>query len=193
MPAAQDPRLNRKRHLAITGILVILGLAIIGILSKGLMLDQKKIPSALIDRPALPFQVDWLQGQAFLPEASGKTFKLENFKGKPMVLNFFASWCHSCREEARDFEAFWQRHKNEDVVVVGIAIQDTPEAALQFAKLYGKTYVLGLDTDGHAAIDYGVSGVPETFFIDRGGIIRYKEAGPVSPALLEQMLATIKN
>lgn len=192
MTEPQDPRFNKRRHFLVTGVILFLGLCIVGILTKGLTIDQTKVPSVLIDKPASPFKVDWLQGQQFLAQASGKSFRLEDLKGKPLVLNFWASWCHSCREEAKDFEAFWQKHKGEDVAVVGIAIQDTPEAALEFAKYFGKTYMLGLDTDGHAAIDYGVTGVPETFFIDRQGLIRHKEAGPVSTALLDKMLTEIK-
>ena len=75
--------------------------------------------------------------------------------------------------------------------MVGIAIQDTPDAAMKFAEYFGKTYILGLDEEGKAGIDYGVTGVPETFFIDRNGIIQHKEAGPVGMELLERMLVKI--
>ena len=184
-----DP--TRRRHLLITVILLLTGGVIIGILGKGLMIDQKKVPSALIGKAALPFEAGWIQGQEIIPQAKGDSFKLSDIKGRPIVLNFWASWCHSCRDEARDFEAFWKKHKGTDVLVVGIAIQDTVEEALKFARYYGKTYTLGLDRDGKASIDYGVSGVPETFFIDRSGTIVHKEVGPVSTELLDKMVTLI--
>jgi len=182
------PGANRKH--VITTLIVVLGLAgIIGFFYRGLgHPPNKNIPSAMLNKQAQPFQATWLQGQEFLGHApDAKGFSLADFKGRPMILNFWASWCYSCREEAVDFEAFWQRYKDKGIVVAGIAIQDSPEAAEAFARKYGKTYILGLDTeDGKAAIDYGVTGVPETFIIDRNGVVIHKEAGPMTA----QMLAT---
>ena len=85
-------------------------------------------------------------------------------------------------------EAFWEAHKGAGVKVVGIAIQDASADALRFAEHFGKTYPLGLDVDGQASIDYGVTGVPETFFIDAQGMIRHKISGPVDYAMLEKYL-----
>lgn len=182
------PGPNRK-HLIATLFGISILVSVIGLLYRGLSHPaDKNIPSALLGKPAHSFDVSWLQGRDILGiPGDTQRMTLDQFKGRPMVLNFFASWCYSCREEARDFEAFWQQYKDKGVVVVGIAIQDTPEAALQFAQTYGKTYMLGLDTeDGKAAIDYGVTGVPETFIIDRNGVIIHKEAGPMTSAVLAQ-------
>ena len=88
-------------------------------------------------------------------------------------------------------EQFWREHKDLGVMMVGVAIQDTRESAAEFARYYGKTYPLALDTEGKSAIEYGVTGVPETFFIDRNGVIRHKEAGPVERSLLDKMLPLI--
>lgn len=182
---------SKRRHVIVSVAIVVVAAVFIGILSVGLMIDQSKVPPANIDKAALPFRVAWVQGQEFLPSAGGtEHFKLEDLKGKPIVLNFWASWCVSCRTEAHELEKFWQAHKNE-VAVVGIAIQDEKDAAKKFATYFGKTYMLGLDEDGKAAIDYGVSGVPETFLIDKNGIIRHKEIGPVSVPMLEKNLAKI--
>ena len=150
----------------------------------GLKIDQTKVPSALLDKPAKPFKAAWIQGKDLVPSSATETFNLDDFKGKPMVLNFWASWCYSCRAEAKDFEKFWRSQKG--VSVVGIAIQDTVEDAERFARMYGKTYILGLDTDGKVALDYGVTGVPETFFINEKGIIIHKEAGPVTEETLKK-------
>jgi cytochrome c biogenesis protein CcmG/thiol:disulfide interchange protein DsbE len=175
-----------------SALLVTVGVLFIVTLKVALTQNPKAIPSALMEKPALAFSAQWLQGKEHLDNPAGENFTLDSFKGRPVVLNFWASWCVSCREEARDLEAFWQTQRGaSDVMVVGIAIQDTQEAAKEFAAAFGKTYILGLDVDGKASIDYGVTGVPETFFIDRSGIVRHKEAGPVTVAMLKNLLPKI--
>jgi cytochrome c biogenesis protein CcmG/thiol:disulfide interchange protein DsbE len=175
----------------VTAGLFVTALVVVVVLAKGLQIDQTKIPSTIIGKPAYPFRVDWIQGQEHLPNAGESSFRMEHLIGKPVVLNFWASWCVSCREEARELEAFWTKHKPDGVLVVGIAIQDTQEAAAKFAEYYGKTYLLGLDTDGKVSIDYGVTGVPETFIINRKGEVVHKEVGPVTAAMLEKYLPEI--
>ena len=138
------------------------------------------MPSVLINKPAQDFKALTLQGEEFLPENSSEHFSLSSLRGKPVILNFWASWCFACRQEAKDFELFWQSAKNADIAVIGIAIQDQEENALAFAKNYGKSYPLGLDEEGKIAIDYGVTGVPETFIIDAKGTIIEKITGPVN-------------
>ena len=107
----------------------------------------------------------------------------------PIVLNFWASWCAECRIEAVILEDFFKKYgvNNKKFVMIGIAIQDTPKNAKAFAKHFGKSYLLGLDDDaGNIALDYGIYGVPETFFIDPEGNIFHKTIGIVSTELLEQ-------
>ena len=175
------------KHLTSVGLFILVALGVVAATYFSLGKNPNKAPNVLIDKPAHAFQVGWLQGKEFVANGAGETLSLDSFKGRPLILNFWASWRYSCRAEALDFEAFWQRYKEKGVAVVGIAIQDSPSAAMDFARQYGKTYILGLDTDdGKAAIDYGVTGVPETFFIDRNGIIVHKEAGPVTAQILAQ-------
>lgn len=182
--------MSSTRHKVTSASIFLLAAAFIGLLVYGLSLDQKKVPPANIDKPALPFTVAWIQGQQLLPQAAVDQLSLSDLKGKPIVLNFWASWCVSCRQEAHELERFYQLYKSE-VAVVGIAIQDEQEAAAKFAQYFGKSYMLGLDVNGKAAIDYGVAGVPETFLIDRQGIVRHKEVGPVTVSMLKQLLPKI--
>ena len=182
---------QKRRHLQVTLGVVLVISAIIGILSLGLVFDPSTSTNALLGKKANDFKVVLLQGEDSASPPSGTNMSLSDFKGSPLILNFWASWCVSCRHEAAVMEAFWKKHKRSGVKMVGIAIQDTPEAAMKFAKYFGKTYILGFDEEGKAGIDYGVTGVPETFFIDRNGIIQHKEAGPVGMELLERMLAKI--
>lgn len=175
-----------RRHWWIVGLAGFAAALILVLLFRGLFINTTQVPSALLNKPAKEFSVAWIQGQEHLKSAASAKLSLADFKGQPVILNFWASWCVSCRQEARDLERYWQTRANKDVAVVGIAIQDTEEAARKFAQQYGKTYILGLDVDGHASFDYGVTGVPETFLIDREGKIIHKEAGPVTAAKLDE-------
>ena len=159
--------------------LIILGMIIL--LAFGFTTDPKKVPSPLMGRPAPDFKVDELNGE--------QKFSLSEFKGIPIVLNFWASWCAECRTEAVILEKFFQKYGviNKQLVMIGIAIQDTEKKAKSFARHFGKTYLLGLDDDaGNIALDYGIYGVPETFFIDPEGNIFHKTIGIISMELMEQ-------
>ena len=112
----------------------------------------------------------------------------------PVLLNFWASWCVACRDEAHILQAAHLRYEKtgDQLRVVGIAIQDTEDKAVAFARKFGKTYFLGLDNEaGDISLSYGLYGVPESFFIDAGGIIRYKHVGAVSAELVEREVARL--
>jgi len=159
----------------------VIVLGFIALLAFGFTTDPKNVPSPLMGRPAPDFKVDKLNGE--------KKFSLSEFKGIPVVLNFWASWCAECRAEAVILQNFFQKYgaNNEQLVMIGIAIQDSANKAKAFAKYFGKTYLLGLDDDaGNIAIDYGIYGVPETFFIDPEGNVFYKTVGKVTTELMEQ-------
>lgn len=181
-------RPRQKKHLIGTLALLAVGIGIVVTLGIGLNIDQSIVPSSQMNKQAHPFDIAWIQGKEFAPEgASTERLQLKDFLGKPVIVNFWASWCPSCRQEAYELEKFWKKHGKE-IPIVGVAFQDTPEAALKFARYYGKSYILGLDEDGQAPINYGVSGAPETFLIDAKGIIREKIVGPVTAEGLEKLL-----
>ena len=171
------------RRLVIT--LAVL-LPLIGILAYGFMRDPRYINSPLIGQQAAPFTVTLFDG---------KKLSLDDLRGKTVFLNFWASWCPPCRAEARDLEAAWQRVKNSDVVFLGVDIQDTEEDARAYLKEFNVTYPNGRDLTGKVAVDYGVWGIPETFFIDPQGRITYKHVGslgtPLITAKLEEARAGI--
>jgi len=160
---------------------------LIGLFAFGFTTDPKKVPSPLIGRAAKDFEFQAL--------GSGEAHRLSDFRGTPVVLNFWASWCVECRTEAGEFEAFHRkRSPQSDAVVLGIAIQDTVSQATAFAERFGKTYLLGLDAPGgQIALDYGIYGVPETFFIDAEGVIRSKQIGGVSLDLLETRWSSLNS
>jgi cytochrome c biogenesis protein CcmG, thiol:disulfide interchange protein DsbE len=122
----------------------------------------------------------------------GGTLTLKDLQGKAVLLNFWASWCVPCRAEALALESAWQKYKNRGVVFLGVNIQDKDEDARAFMKEFGITYLNGRDASGKIAVDYGVWGIPETFFIDAQGMITYKHAGelkaPIIGAKLDEVL-----
>ena len=176
LPESEDTERNmfgRWPFWATMGSIVLVVL----VLSYGFFIDPKLVPSPLVGKPAPLFTTNML--------VSGEKLSLQDLRGQPVVLNFWASWCVACRDEAAVLEHAYQVYGPQGLRVIGIAIQDTPEKALAFAQRFGKTYTLALDNNaGEIGLNYGLYGVPETFFIDREGLIRYKHVGAVTPDMV---------
>ena len=109
----------------------------------------------------------------------GSTVKLSDLKGKAILLNFWASWCIPCRDEAPALESSWLKYRNKKVAFLGVNIWDDDSNALSYMEKYGGGYPNGKDPEGQIAVDYGVAGVPETYFIDPTGKITEKYTGPL--------------
>ena len=140
------------------------------LLAVGLRLNPREVPSPLIGKPAPPFELPRL-------DAPDKSFSQKEMLGKVWVLNVWASWCPPCLVEhpiVTDLA--------KTVPVVGLNYKDTREEALPWLKRNGNPYeLIVFDAAGRIGIDYGVYGVPETYVIDRKGVIRYKHIGPLTP------------
>jgi len=152
---------------------------VVGLLAYGFTRDARHIQSPLIAKQAAPFTLTLFDG---------RTIRLQDFRGKAVFLNFWASWCPPCRAEARALEAAWQKNKEPDVVFLGIDIQDTEEDARVFVQEFGVTYMNGRDPSGKIAVDYGVWGIPESFFINPQGRITYKHVGGIGASTVEAKL-----
>jgi cytochrome c biogenesis protein CcmG/thiol:disulfide interchange protein DsbE len=153
-------------------------LPVVGLLAYGFRTDPRAIPSPLVGRRAPAFA---------LTTFDGKAVSLDSQRGKVVVLNFWASWCYpACYEEAPVLEAGWRRSQAQGVVVLGVAIQDKEPASLEFIQRFGLTFPNAPDPAGKISIDYGVYGVPETFVIDRRGVIRRKHVGAVTEAVFRE-------
>jgi cytochrome c biogenesis protein CcmG/thiol:disulfide interchange protein DsbE len=153
-------------------------LPVLGLLAYGFRTDPRAIPSPLVGRPAAPFA---------LTTFDGKPMSLAGYRGQVVILNFWASWCYpACYEEAPVLESAWARYRDRGLVVLGVDIQDTEEAALRFIRQFNLTFPNAPDPKGKVSIDYGVYGVPETFVIDRRGMIRYKHVGAVTEAVVRE-------
>ena len=146
---------------------------------QGLFLNPREVPSALIGKPAPQFSLALLH-------TPDKKFTTADMKGQVWVLNVWGSWCVSCRYE---HPLLNELAKKQVVPIVGFNWKDEPTAALGWLAKYGDPYRLSVsDLDGRAAIDWGVYGAPETFVIDRAGVIRYKHTGPIDANVLNDTL-----
>jgi cytochrome c biogenesis protein CcmG/thiol:disulfide interchange protein DsbE len=140
--------------------------------------DPKQLPSPLVGRPAPAFSAPVLQQPSTLLQSDA-------LRGQVWVFNVWASWCGACRDEHDALMGL----ARQGVPLYGLNYKDTPGAAAAWLQQAGDPYRSSVvDAQGRIGMDYGVYGVPETFVIDRGGIVRYRHAGPVTPAVLQQEL-----
>jgi cytochrome c biogenesis protein CcmG, thiol:disulfide interchange protein DsbE len=154
------------------GIFVVLVI----FLGRGLSLDPKEIPSPLIDKPAPVFSLSQLDKPA-------QMIGTEQLRGQVWILNVWASWCVACRDEHPVLVEF---SKTGAVPIYGLNYKDKREPALNWLQQLGNPYTASIfDEKGRVGIDFGVYGVPETFVIDKQGVIRYKKTGPVTQETIQ--------
>lgn len=182
--AREDTRVVRSRGVKALVFLSVIALLLL--LAYGFWTDPRIVPSPLVGGPAPNFTLTLLDG---------KEVRLSDLRGRPVVVNFWASWCYpSCWNEAPRLEATWQRYKDKDMMLIGIIYQDAEKNAREFIAEHGKTYPNGMDVKSRIAIEYGVFGIPETFFIDREGNIAHKHIGEIDMETLttevEALLST---
>ena len=165
---------------------LIIFLVIVGFLGSRLFggYDPHKIPSALIDKPAPDFQLSELREPT-------RIVSPKQMRGKVWLLNVWGSWCPACREE---HPFLVEIAKTGAVPIYGFSWKDKREDALATLNELGDPYVLNVsDFDGRVAIDYGVTGAPETYLIDKNGVIRYKEVGQLTPEIMQnEILPRVK-
>ena len=158
---------------------LLLFIILVGFLALGLNRDPQEIPSPLIGKQAPAFELPQLTD-------SKKTFSPESMKGQSWILNVWASWCVACREE---HPVLVELGKLQVAPIIGLDYKDKREDAMTMLALQGNPYLLSaFDANGRVGIDYGVYGVPETYVIDKAGVIRFKHIGPITMAVLNQKI-----
>jgi len=156
---------------------IVIFVALVALLGVGLKLDPREVPSPLIGKPAPHFELPQLR-------ETTKTFTERDIRGKVWMLNVWASWCVSCREE---HPVLLDLAASGAVPIYGLNYKDKREDGLAWLKGMGDPYTLSIyDFDGRVGIDYGVYAVPETYVIDKAGVIRYKRIGPLTPQIVKE-------
>jgi cytochrome c biogenesis protein CcmG/thiol:disulfide interchange protein DsbE len=154
-------------------------LVLVAFLAVGLDLKPREVPSPLVDRPAPAFELARLDDPA-------QAVRLEDLRGQVWLLNVWASWCVACLDEHPVLLEF---SRSSPVPIYGLNYKDEREAAIAWLAKHGNPYAASvMDAQGRVGIDYGVYGVPETFLIDREGVIRYKHIGPVTAKVLNEKI-----
>jgi len=163
---------------------LVIFIVLAGFLYVGLGLNPREVPSPFINKPAPDFQLQKL-------DAMNELFSNKDMLGKVWLLNVWASWCVACRQE---HPILVEMARRGDVPIYGLNYKDAPTNARRWLEEHGNPYVLSaVDYQGNVGIDYGVYGVPETFIIDKQGIIRHKVIGPVSYPELQKCIMPVVN
>ena len=164
-----------KKFIIPIGLFALLGV----LLAYGLRLDPSKIPSPLVGKPLPAFSLPTL-------ENPDKSLANADLQGKVILINVWASWCAACKQE---HPVLMRMASEKRVPLIGLNYKDKRVDALNVLKTDGNPYDLSIvDADGRVGIDWGVYGVPETFVIDKQGVIRYKYIGPISTEVWEKTL-----
>ncbi|HEY6121286.1 MAG TPA: DsbE family thiol:disulfide interchange protein [Pyrinomonadaceae bacterium] len=157
-------------------------LVLVAFLAIGLSRDPHEVPSPLINKPAPAFRLPQLKDPT-------KTFSADDMRGKVWLLNVWASWCITCREE---HPLLFEYARSGDVPIYGLNYRDKREDALAWLGELGDPYVLSAsDTDARVGINYGVYGAPESYLIDRNGVIRFKQIGPITPDIWQKKIVPL--
>lgn len=160
-------------------IFLLICAPIVALLSFSITRNPRDLKTTLTGRPAPDFSLQTLDG---------KNISLQELKGRPVVLNFWATWCPTCLQEHQVIKQAVQMYGPLGIQFISVLYEDSAEKAKSFLEEYGKACEVLLDPDLRTAIDYGISGVPETFFIDARGTVVEKFSGPLSPYVVEEKI-----
>ena len=151
----------------------LVSLLALGLLNKASVTERSGITR--VQKPAPEFT---------LPLLNGGRLEMARLRGQPVVINFWASWCPPCRLEAGLLERAWRSYKDQGVMFVGVDIQDTEAEGVAYVEEFDITYPNGLDAEGTITVDYGVIGLPVTFFVNRDGTVERRWVGAIYEARL---------
>lgn len=168
---------------------IVIGVVAALLVLTGIQLVNTQRGQVARGQPAPDFTVTSFDGTPF----GGETFQLSQARGKVVLVNFWASWCLPCREEAAALEAVWQMYRDRDFVLVGLAWSDTERESLNFIREFNQTYRNGPDLGTRAGQAYRIQGVPETFLVDKDGRIAWVKIGPTNLAEMQAEIEPLLN
>jgi cytochrome c biogenesis protein CcmG/thiol:disulfide interchange protein DsbE len=183
MPSSAAARHQRNVRLPRTYLIVaaVLPLVLLGLLSWRLAV-MSPASASLIGSPAPEFA---------LSDLNGNPIRLADLRGRPVIVNFWASWCGPCVEEFPLLQRALEQHRADGLAVIGIVVQDRSEAARAFMSRMGAGWPAVMDPDGSLADSYDLYAPPESFFVDRNGLIASRQVGQLSQADLSRQLSAI--
>lgn len=183
--ASEHPRRVRRNTLLLAGGVAVVLATFAVVLATRPSASTRAVESPLIGRPA-PLIV--------APTVDGGRVNISDFRGRWVLVNYFATWCVPCRREHPDLVRFAERHKAlGEAEVIGVVFADNFEAVRSFRRDNGGDWPMAEDPDGKIALAWGVTGVPESFLVDPAGIVRAKVLGGVTDARLEDLLAGLRS
>lgn len=184
---AHNPPTTRTNKLNLTTLTIwIVMLAVLGLSAYGLVRTNATRPEAGQKAPG--FTMSFFTGYEWEGQ---EQVSLDDLQGNVVVVNFWASWCVECRLEADLLEQTWQRYQDQGVIFVGIAYSDVEPNAKEYLREFNVTYPNAPDLRTAISADYEITGVPETFFIDRDGVIQHVQIGPMNAAMMNSIIARL--
>lgn len=179
-----DQNIPVRRLSKISGIIagLLLAFALVFLISKFAPGNQKSSDAAP-KIPAPDFNIVNFQ--------TGENIALSDYSGMGIVINFWASWCHPCKEEMPALEAAWKKYKDQGIIFIGSNSSDKVEQAIEFLDEYDVTYPNGSDSNGNMSADYKIQGIPTTWFINENGLLEKIVLGPLDLAALDTAIAMI--
>lgn len=178
-----------KRNLLIVALFIVVALSA-GTISHWRSSGQADTTQDAQAKPNLKVEAGYPAPDFTLSTLDGKVVTLSQLKGKPVYINFWATWCPPCRDEMPEIQRFFEKHKEEvNILLINLTVSEkSPAEVKKFLERNGYIFPVLLDTDGSVARSYLVRAIPTSFFLDAQGIIRYKYTGPVTVTLLEDAL-----
>lgn len=180
---ARRPRRRRRPvHWIAVGSVAVVVLGLLTVFAARIGTDPTLVESPLLGKPAPSFD---------LPGLDGGRVRSPDLAGRPYVVNFWASWCVPCRQEAPHLRSFHERWAARGVEVIGIVWNDTESDARRFREEFGLRFPQAVDPGSRAALDFGVFGIPETYVVDGRGVVMAKLVGAVGPTTLDEVLTDV--
>ena len=184
-PAEAAPRRPVRWSMIALWLAVI---AILAVLAWGLVNTNATRPE--VGQVAPDFDVEFFDGYGW---ETRSVATLAEMRGRPVVLNFWASWCVECRYETDLLESAWQQYRDQGVVFLGVAYADVEPNSIAYMEEFGVTFPHAPDLGTDISQSYEITGVPETFFIDSDGVIRHVQIGPVTQQMLDDLMPQLLN